>query len=110
MTSSVAGSNFSNLAATDINNPRPATSNYEVPHRFTLRTSWGHEFFGDYETRITLFGYSKQGQGQSYIMARNNLEGDGYYGRHLLYVPTGPDDPNVVFDWDASDTLTSLTG
>lgn len=97
MTSSVAGSNFSNLAATDINNPRPGTSNYEVPHRFTMRLSWGHEFFGDNETRVSLFGYSKQGQGQSYIMARNNLEGDGYYGRHLLYVPTGVDDPNVVF-------------
>jgi len=97
MTSSVAQSNFSNLAVTDINNPKPATSNYEVPHRFTLRASWGHDFFGDNETRITLFGYSQQGQGQSYIMARNNLEGDGFFGRHLLYVPTGINDPNVVF-------------
>ena len=98
MTSSVAGSNFSNLAVTDINNPKPGTSNYEVPHRLTLRASWGHDFWGDYETRITLFGYSKQGQGQSYIMGRNNLEGDGFFGRHLLYVPTGLSDPNVVFD------------
>lgn len=104
MTSSVAGSNFSNLAVTDINNPKPGTSNYEVPHRFTFRASWGRHLFGDNETRITLLGYAKQGQGQSYIMGRNNLEGDGYYGRHLLYVPTDVNDPNVVFDWDESDT------
>ncbi|MFC1775893.1 carboxypeptidase regulatory-like domain-containing protein [Pseudomonadota bacterium] len=97
MTSSVAQSNFSNLAVTDINNPKAADSNYVVPHRFTLRASWGHAFWSDYETRITLFGFSKQGQGQSYIMAQNNLEGDGFFGRHLLYVPTGLDDPNVVF-------------
>lgn len=97
MTSSTAGSNFSNVAVTDINNPKPATSNYEVPHRFTLRASWGHAFWKDYETRITLFGYSKQGQGQSFIIARNNMEGDGYFGRHLLYVPTDVNDPNVVF-------------
>ena len=103
MTSSVAGSNFSNVAVTDINNPKPATSNYSVPHRFTLRTSWGRELWGDNETRITLFGFTKQGQGQSYIMSRNNLEGDGYYGRHLLYVPTGLNDPNVVFT-DSFDT------
>jgi len=104
MTSSVAQSNFENLGVTDINNPKPGTSNYEVPHRFTLRASWGHAFWSDYETRITLFGYSQQGQGGSYIMGRNNLEGNGFFGRHLLYVPTGIDDPNVVFDWDSSDT------
>ena len=104
MTSSVAGSNFNNVAVTDINDIKPATSNYEVPHRFTLRMSWAHAFFGDNETRVSLFGYSKEGQPQSYIMARNNLEGDGYYGRHLLYVPTDANDPNVVFDWDEGDT------
>ena len=98
MTSSVAGSNFDNLAVTDVNNPGPATSNYEVPHRFTLRSSWGHNFWSDLETRISLFGYSKEGQPQSYVMGSGDLEGDGYYGRHLLYVPTSASDPNVVFD------------
>ena len=33
-------------------------------------------------------------------MSGGDLEGDGFFGRHLLYVPTGTDDPNVVFDWD----------
>lgn len=98
MTSSVAGSNFDNLALNDINNPKPGTSNYEVPHRFTFRATWGHEFWDDLETRVSLFGYHKEGQPQSYVMGSNDLEGDGFFGRHLLYVPTGLDDPNVVFD------------
>ncbi len=98
MTSSVAGSNFDNVAVLDINNPTVASSNYVVPHRFTMRLDYSKVFFGDSETRITLFGYFNEGQPQSYAMSGGDLEGDGYYGRHLLYVPTGPDDPNVVFD------------
>lgn len=98
MTSSVAGSNFDNLALNDINNPLPGTSNYEVPHRLTLRASWGHEFWAGLQTRFTLFGFSKEGQPQSYVMSGSDLEGDGFFGRHLLYVPTGADDPNVVID------------
>ena len=98
MTSSVAGSNFDNVATNDVNNPLPATSNYEVPHRFTLRASWGHEFWSDLETRISLFGFHKQGQPQSYVMGSGDLEGDGFFGRHLLYVPTSSSDANVVFD------------
>jgi len=97
MTSSVAGSNFDNLALTDVNNPRAGTSNYEVPHRFTFRASWGHDFWSDLETRVSLFSFLKQGQPQSYVMGSGDLEGDGFYGRHLLYVPTGPGDSNVVY-------------
>ena len=97
MTSSVAGSNFDNTALTDINNPRPATSNYVVPHRFTLRASLGREFWEGHETRFTLYAYVGEGQPQSFAMGSVDLEGDGFFGRHLLYVPTGEGDPNVVF-------------
>jgi outer membrane receptor for ferrienterochelin and colicin len=98
MTSSVAVSNFDNLATSDINDPVAATSNYVAPHRFTLRASYGNEFFGDYTTRVTMFAFSAEGQPQSYVMGSNDLEGDGFFGRHLLYVPSGPTDANVVFD------------
>ncbi len=97
MTSSVAFSNFTNLALTDLNNPRPGTSNYVVPHRFTARASFGREFFEGYETRFTFFAYHQEGQPQSFAMDSDDLEGGRRFGRHLLYVPTGPDDPNVVF-------------
>ncbi|WP_317933359.1 carboxypeptidase regulatory-like domain-containing protein [Halioxenophilus sp. WMMB6] len=97
MTSSTAGSNFDNTALLDINDPRPGTSNYETPHRFSLYVNYTHAFIGDLDTKISLRAVRKQGQGQSYVMDGQDLEGDGYYGRHLLYVPTGADDPNVVF-------------
>lgn len=98
MTSSTGGSNFGNTALLDINNPRPGTSNYVVPNRFTFRAMFSREFFGDLETRISLFGFAAEGQPQSYVMGSSDLEGDGFFGRHLLYVPNGPNDPNVVFD------------
>ena len=98
MTSSVAGSNFDNLSLLDIDNPRAGNSNYVVPHRFTLRVSHGTEFFGDYTTRFTLYGFIQEGRPQSYVMSSGDLEGGGRFGRHLLYVPSGPTDPNVIFD------------
>ena len=102
MTSSVAGSNFDNTSLLDINNPTAATSNYVVPHRLTMRASYGHEFFNDLETRFTVYGVASEGQPQSYVMFSGDQEGDGFYGRHLLYVPEGAcagcaDDPNVVY-------------
>ena len=97
MTSFVAGSNFTNLALLDINNPYPGVSNYVVPHRFTLRASYATELFGDNMTRVTLYGVTQEGQPTTYVMGSDNLEGDGEEARHLLYVPNGQNDPNVVF-------------
>ncbi len=100
MTSSTAGSNFDNTALLDINNPRPATSNYVSPERWTFRGTYANEFFSNLETRVTLLGYASEGQPQSYVMNGGDLEGDGFFGRHLLYIPNGAGDPNVVFDAD----------
>ena len=97
MTSSVAVSNFENLSTLDINNPSAGDSNYVVPHRLTLRTSWAFSLFDGLETRVTMYGVASEGQAQSYVMGSGDLEGDGFFGRHLLYVP-GPSDPNVVFE------------
>jgi hypothetical protein len=100
MTSSVALSNFENLATNDINDPAVATSNYVVPQRFTFSATYSNAFFGDYLTRATMFAFASEGQPQSYVMGSGDLEGDGFFGRHLLYVPSGPSDPNVIFDED----------
>lgn len=96
MGSSVAGSNFGNYARTDINDPRPATSNYETPHRFTLRATYKHEFVDGYATTIALLGSHNKGRPYSYTFG-GNIAGDTITGRQLLYVPTGSDDPNVVW-------------
>jgi len=98
MTSATAGSNFDNTALLDINNPPAAKSNYVVPQRWTMRLDYEYPIFGDNLTRFTLFGYFNEGQPQSYAMNGGDLEGDGFFGRHLLYIPDGPNDPNVIFD------------
>ncbi len=98
MVGSTAGTNFDGMALNDIMNPRAATSDYVVPHRFTLRATYETELFSDYRTGVTLFGFYQEGQPQSYVMSSDEQEGDQRDGRHLLYVPTGAGDPNVEFD------------
>jgi len=100
MTSSVAFSNFSNVAVSDPNNPGTARSNYEIQNRFTLRLDYERAFFGDLATRFTVFGSANEGRPFSYAFTDGFMFGDsvGFIGRHLLYVPSGVNDPNVVFD------------
>lgn len=96
MTSSVASSNFSNLALTDINDPAAGTSNYESPHRFTARVSYARQFLAGYETRVTAQWFRAKGQPQSYVMSSRGLEGSNSNNRrHLLYVP-GVNDNSVI--------------
>ncbi len=95
MNAAVAGSNFSGLSLYDLIDPLAATTDYVSPHRFTARVSYGHDFIPGHETRITAMMYRKQGQPQSYVMSSSDLEGDGFFGRHLLYIPTA-NDQNVV--------------
>jgi hypothetical protein len=98
MTSSTAGSNFGNVALSDPNNPGRSDSNYVIPHRITGHFSFRKEFFGDNTTRITLYGSRNQGIPYSHVYSTGNAFGDSSFNqRHLLYVPTGPSDPNVVF-------------
>ena len=107
MTSSVAYSNWSNVAVVDPNDPMVATSNYQVPHRFTARVSWEKKFFGEYATRATLFGQAYQARPFSFTYAGSSPFGDDTFGRALVYVPTdGSTDPLINYaassvDWDA---------
>jgi hypothetical protein len=104
MTSSTAGSSFLNVATSNINYPSAGTSNYVVPHRFTMRAIYEAEWFGNNTTRLTLFGVTQEGQPASYVMSSEFLEGDNEDDpRHLLYVPTGPNDPNVIWNMGVQD-------
>lgn len=101
MTSSVAFSNYANIAVSDPNDPGRAQSNYEIPNRITLRVNYERAFFGDNMTRITVFGAANEGRPFTYTYTDGFMFGDsvGFISRQLLYVPTGPDDPNVVFNF-----------
>lgn len=100
MTSSVAFSNYSNIAVSDPNDPSAAASNYEIRHRFTMKLDFERAFWGDNMTRITLYGTMNEGRPYSFVFDNVGFDfGDpvGFIDRHLLYVPTGPNDPLVAF-------------
>ena len=106
-TSSTATSNYSDSARFDLQNPRVSvgTSNFEVKHNFKLRLDWEKDLIQDYATKISLFGTHRTGQPYSYTFSENNNcvfdVGGGRCAResrvddagHLLYVPSGIDDP-----------------
>jgi hypothetical protein len=97
-TSSTASSNWDNVAVSDPNDPGLETSNYEIEHRFTGSFSWVKNFFGDYDTSITLVGERRSGRPYSYTFGSGSLIwGDPRQGsrqRHLFYVPDG----DVIFE------------
>jgi len=99
MTSSVAFSNYANISVSDPNNPGLSTSNYEIPNRFTFRVGYSAYFWGDNRTNVTLVGSYNEGRPYSYTFADDDGDtfGDFISSRHLLYVPTGVDDPLVLF-------------
>lgn len=99
MTSSTSGSNFGNIAVSDPNNPGRAVSNYSIPHRFTLRLAYEAYWWGDNRSKISIFAAANQGRPFSYVFSRDDGDvfGDARDFRHLLYVPDGPSDPNVVY-------------
>ncbi len=98
MTSSVAFSNYANISVSDPNNPAVSTSNYNIKNRFTVQMNYRKAFFGDNETKITLYGRVNEGRPYSPVFVDGgNVFGDTIDDRHLLYVPTGPSDPLVVF-------------
>ncbi len=99
MTSSVAGSNFGHIATTTPDRPTMETSNYEVPHRFTLNLSYATQIIGDLDTRFSLFGSASKGQPYTFTFDSSDREwGDSNWNgsRQLLYVPADGD-ANVVY-------------
>ncbi|GAA78303.1 TonB-dependent receptor [Pseudoalteromonas sp. BSi20495] len=105
MTSSTAGSNYGNIALTDPGNPGVASSDYEIPHRFTMTLGYSHEFVDGFATRFNLFGEAYKGLPYSYTFDGSDSKfGDSNWNgnRQLLYVPL-ENDPNVVYDMSAAD-------
>ncbi len=99
-TSSVALSNWDNLATDNINDPKAATSNYEIKHNAVVATNWSKAFWGDYETSVGLFGQARTGRPFSYTFAGNSaVFGDPRQGarqRQLFYVPKDANDVNLA--------------
>ncbi|SFD61062.1 TonB-dependent receptor [Pseudoalteromonas denitrificans] len=103
MTNSVAFSNYHKIAVVDPENPELSTSDYEIPHRFTLNVSYSHEYFAGYKTKFNLFGQASQTNPYSYTFS-GNTRGLGFNDedRQLLYVPL-ENDSKVTYDMSDAD-------
>ncbi|WP_409425815.1 carboxypeptidase regulatory-like domain-containing protein [Pseudoalteromonas sp. RW-H-Ap-1] len=105
MTSSTAGSNYGNIALSNPGNPGVASSDYEIPHRFTMTLGYKHEFVDGFETRFNLYGEAYKGLPYSFTFdGSDSVWGDDSWNgsRQLLYVPL-ENDPNVVYDMTADE-------
>ncbi len=98
MNSSVAFSNFNNVATNNPNSVEAGTSEYEVENRATFRYKFQKNWFGDLATRFAIYGVVKDGQGTSFTMSNNGLEDNSRGTRQLLYVPTSNDGAVVYGD------------
>jgi outer membrane receptor for ferrienterochelin and colicin len=106
LTSSIAASNYNNGAYLDPNGGAYGHSNDEVKYSVKYDLSYEHAWFGDYKTRIDLFGQTRSGYPFSYTFfdpngsarAAGSVFGTtGTASHYLFYVPTGPNDPNVTY-------------
>ncbi len=114
-TSSVAFSNYANLAVSDSQNPGLTTSAYEIPHVLKFNLNYQKAFFGDNKTKISGFFEARSGLPFSYTqIALDPTNGGTFNGgvaafgdtggnsRHLLYVP-GANDPRVFYNMTAAE-------
>lgn len=109
LTSSTAGSLYSNNAFLDPNQAASGTSIYQIRDTWKFGVDFRHAFFGDYNTRLSLFGEYRSGRPYSLTMSdaftggRSNVFGtNGNNGRFLAYIPTMGTDPLVSFDTAAN--------
>ncbi|MXO89292.1 TonB-dependent receptor [Pontixanthobacter aquaemixtae] len=95
--SSTATSSFDVSAAFDRQNPAVSTSNFETRHNITAALSFKEEFFSDYATRLGIFFRARSGRPYSLTFDGGSVFNDSSSGTDnaLVYVPSGPADPNV---------------
>jgi hypothetical protein len=111
-TSSQATSLYKYTAFDDPNQSAYGISNDQIKWQAKFHADFDHAFFGDYKTKIALFGSVQAGRPFSYTMqevASGRSPGFGTVGNtsgYLLYVPTGINDPNVTY----ADLVTNSDG
>ena len=96
LTSSTAGSNWSNRNVFNQNEEVEQNSNYLTRDRINASMSWARAFFSSYQTSVGVFYEGRRGKpyGWTYL---NDLNGDGIGGNDLMYIPSAPGSGEVVF-------------
>lgn len=109
MTSSTSSSNYGNNIFVDPNFAAYGRSLYEFRHQWKFGFDFKREFFGDNETRFSLFGEYRSGRPYSVTMLDNSggrgavFGTVGNLGSMALYVPNLNDNSKVDFDTPASE-------
>jgi hypothetical protein len=102
MTRFTASSSYADAATSDPQNLELAKSYNAIKHRATFRIAQEKFWFGDNRTLMSLFAHYQTGR--PYALAfggdMDEIVGDGERFRHLMYMPTGLDDPIVEFGPD----------
>jgi outer membrane receptor for ferrienterochelin and colicin len=97
-----AAGNFDGAVVFDLQDPAVATSEFEVRHNFTLGLSFREQFVKNYDTQFGFTFVGREGRPYSYTFNGNGVStarftDDQSGAGQLLYVPTGPNDPNVTY-------------
>jgi len=112
MSNSQNATTWGNTLIGTVNENIPYHSRYAIRERVTGQLHWKKAFFGDYNTRVSVFYEGRSGRPFSYIFA-NDANGDATgtamgYSNDLFYVPAGPGDvlwtggtamETQFFDW-----------
>tara|TARA_Y100001970_G_C14259557_1_gene878711 strand:+ start:17095 stop:20241 length:3147 start_codon:yes stop_codon:yes gene_type:complete len=100
LTSAQSESSYARSVRADGENISAARSNFMVEHKFISSLDYTRQFFGDNDTRFSLVYVATSGEPYSvtfdgYDDAFSNDRNDGGYD--AAYIPSGVNDPNVVF-------------
>ena len=96
ITSSTAGSNYSNRAVYNPNEDYASIANTNIKDRLVVTFVREFEFIRQFRTTVALLYQARTGHPYSWVF-RGDANGDGYAFNDLLYVPSGPDDPRVAW-------------
>ncbi|PXA98181.1 hypothetical protein DMC47_10065 [Nostoc sp. 3335mG] len=102
MYNSTAGSNYGQSAAFDRQNPAESTGFFQSRHNISFSTNFRNEFFSDLGTSLGFTFVARSGRPYSLTFTGNNVFNPTNGGlttndAALLYIPTGLNDPNVVY-------------
>jgi Carboxypeptidase regulatory-like domain len=115
--SATASSNYNQQAVFDPNVGVLGTSIYQIRNSLKFGIDYDKAFFGDYKTRISLFGEKRSGRPYSLTFAdnvntggRGNLFGVlGQNNRFLLYVPNvSSQTADALVSYDSAATFTAF--
>jgi hypothetical protein len=100
LTSAQSESSYNRSVRADGENITAQRSNFMVEHKLISTLDYTTQLFGENDTRFSLVYVRKSGEPYSvtfdgYDDAFANSRGDGGYD--AAYIPSGADDPNVVF-------------